>query len=265
MQGFPYKGRIVRQRSLSSFGLVETTFAPCADITKHFHDHAYISFLLRGSYSERGLLQLYNCSAGAVIFHPAGDEHSNQFDTSGGRLLNLQLDSSWLEHLAVSGRLDLREARVLSSSFLRLGLELHAGFDSLSLERVDDLAIELISAVASERQLPTPPNWFKDSLRIVETSVHNGQSLSLRETARCCEIHPVHLSRCYRKFIGTTFSRYVIQQRIKKAFQILVETDSAIVDVALHCGFADHAHFCRAFRSAVGLTPTEFRSRLART
>ena len=264
MQRFPYKGQTVRRRYLSSFGLVETTFPPCADIKRHLHDYAYISFLLCGSYTERGIFQSYNCSAGSVIFHPAGEEHSDRFNRFGGRLLNLQLDPNWLARLAVSTCMDLRETTVLSPPCFRFGLELHAGFDSLPLERVDDLTIELISHVASVRQPRTPPKWFRDSLEIVETSVQNCQSLSLREIARRCEIHPVHLSRCYRKFVGINFSRYVIQRRIKKAFQILLETDMAIVDVAFDCGFADHAHFCRTFRSAIGFTPTEFRARLNR-
>lgn len=261
---FPYKGRTVRQRVLSSFSLVETAFPASADITTHLHDHAYISFLLRGSYTEHGMLQSYDCSAGAVLFHPAGDEHSDKFGRFGGHVLNLQLDRNWLARLTADWCADLGTARILGSAWFRPGLALCAGFNSLSAERVDDLAIELISTGCSERQPPTPPRWFRDSLRLIEASVHDGSSLSLRETARYCDIHPVHLSRCYSKFTGIGFSRYVIQLRIQKAFQALLDTDTPIVDVAFNCGFADHAHFCRAFRSAVGLTPTAFRARLAR-
>ena len=264
MQRLPYKGKIVRRRSLSSFGLVEAAFPAGVGVEKHLHLYPYISFLLRGSYSERGVSQSYNCSVGSVIFHPAGDEHSDQFDRFGGHLLNLQLDSDWLAGLPGFSR-KVREATVLSPSCFRLGLELQAGFDSLSPESVDGIAIELICSAASLQQLPVPPKWLKDSLRIIETSVRNGQSPSLRETARRCEVHPVHLSRCYSKFMGMTFSRYVNQQCIKQASRALLETDRAIVEIALDCGFADHAHLCRTFKSAIGLTPTEFRARFART
>jgi AraC-like DNA-binding protein len=40
---------------------------------------------------------------------------------------------------------------------------------------------------------------------------------------------------------------------------MLEESDRSVADIALDCGFYDHSAFTRAFRSATGRTPTEFR------
>ena len=257
-----YQGRVVRERSLPSFALVETTFSAHANISKHSHDHAYVSFVLRGSYVEQVDSRTYACGPGSVIFHPAGEEHADRFDGLGARLLNLQLDRGWLERLA-DPSIKLDSPAMLQASSFRPGLHLYSSFDSMSWPDLDDLAIELMGDVGSMQRLSSPPRWFRRSLEAVDDGVHEGRAVNLRETARECGVHPVHLSRCARKFLGTHFSSYVRQRRIEKALRMLLETRAPVVDVALSCGFADHAHFSRTFRTTLGLTPSEFRERFA--
>jgi transcriptional regulator GlxA family with amidase domain len=43
------------------------------------------------------------------------------------------------------------------------------------------------------------------------------------------------------------------------AAHLLVNTEDAVVDIALATGFCDQAHFSRAFKAATGRTPTAFR------
>lgn len=54
--------------------------------------------------------------------------------------------------------------------------------------------------------------------------------------------------------------RYVIQQRVEHARQLLRKSDQPILGVALECGFASHIHLSRMFYNAKGITPEEFRT-----
>lgn len=60
---------------------------------------------------------------------------------------------------------------------------------------------------------------------------------------------------------GTTPSHLLRDERLRKASAALalIAPSRSITAVALDHGFADHAHFSRAFKAKFGMTPTEFR------
>jgi AraC-like DNA-binding protein len=61
---------------------------------------------------------------------------------------------------------------------------------------------------------------------------------------------------------GQTFSQFVEEERLKRAFTLLNDpavADGRIGDIAIHVGFAEHSTFNRAFRRRFGDTPTGIR------
>ena len=62
---------------------------------------------------------------------------------------------------------------------------------------------------------------------------------------------------------GTTFSQYVIRQRLIHAYRMLTDprfADRSITSVAFDAGFGDLSYFNRAFRRCYGGTPSEIRA-----
>ena len=72
------------------------------------------------------------------------------------------------------------------------------------------------------------------------------------------------LARQFRQMLGTSPYRYLLMRRLDFARE-LIHRDRPLVDVACETGFADQAHFTRAFRSAFGLTPARYRALRGRT
>jgi AraC-like DNA-binding protein len=60
---------------------------------------------------------------------------------------------------------------------------------------------------------------------------------------------------------GLTYSSLLEQARFSNATKLLRDTEIKIIDVAFASGYADPAHFTRAFRRISGLTPREFRDK----
>jgi AraC family transcriptional regulator len=75
-------------------------------------------------------------------------------------------------------------------------------------------------------------------------------------------VHPVHLSRSFRRHFGLTLTEYVRQGRLARAMVRLSTTDDPMIEIARDVGFADQSHFTREFRRAVGDSPGGYRSRL---
>lgn len=71
------------------------------------------------------------------------------------------------------------------------------------------------------------------------------------------------LSRQFKVMYGTSPYRYLVMRRLGFARERM-HRDRPLVEVACDAGFADQAHFTRAFRSAYGLTPAQYRA-LVRT
>ncbi len=58
-------------------------------------------------------------------------------------------------------------------------------------------------------------------------------------------------------------SEIVDQARFQAATRLLADADIPIVDIAMDLGYADSAHFIRAFRRWAGMTPREYRNHQA--
>ncbi|GHT56280.1 hypothetical protein FACS1894109_04740 [Spirochaetia bacterium] len=58
---------------------------------------------------------------------------------------------------------------------------------------------------------------------------------------------------------GKTFFEYVDQKRMKKAYDLLLETDKTVNDIALECGFALVNSFYKAFKRYFGYAPSTLR------
>jgi len=246
----PWRGEVVRSERRGPFALIETTFAGDAVVPMHSHEQPYVSFVLRGAYTEEGPAALHACAAGTVIFHPEGETHRDRFERAGGRVLNLELDRDWLRALGVP----LQSRAVPLPAAFRFGLELRDADD------VEQLALEVLGHAAAEQERASlrRPRWLAAGLALVDGAVAEGERVTLTAVARRCGVHPVHVARTFPRFVGCTFSHYVLRRRVAAALREL-ERGGAIVDVAMRCGFADQAHLCRAFKQATGLTPTQFR------
>jgi AraC family transcriptional regulator len=239
--------------------LIETAFAPNAHVQRHTHEHAYISFLLNGSYTEEASGETRTCLPGSVIFHPRGETHSDGFHRFGGQVLNLQLAPQWLEAMDEAVRPWPRAINVVALDAYSAGVALHHGFDSLSATALDNLAVELMAQVVREQRLPAFKLWMTRALEFIYSAIVHERELSLRTVAAAAGIHPIHLARSFRKYRGMTFSRFVSAARLRLGLRQLLETTKSITDIAVDCGFADHPHFCRAVKSATGFSPSHFR------
>src|ERR1700749_2364510 len=82
---------------------------------------------------------------------------------------------------------------------------------------------------------------------------------SLAEIAEACGLSVSHLSRAFHKSTGMPPHAWLLQARVERAKTLLRHNNALLSEIALSCGFADHSHFSRVFRSRVGVAPATWR------
>jgi AraC family transcriptional regulator len=87
------------------------------------------------------------------------------------------------------------------------------------------------------------------------------EPLSLAGLARACKLSPSHFARAFRQTTGQPPHRWLIEQRIEKAKELLVDSALSLAQIAQTCGFADQSHFTRVFAQLVQSSPGQWRRR----
>ena len=90
---------------------------------------------------------------------------------------------------------------------------------------------------------------------------HYGESLTAADLARHAGMAPVRFARMTKRLFGLSPQQMIAQTRLQAATGLLDTTSQSIAEIALNCGFTDHSAFTRAFKSALGHTPTQHRDR----
>jgi transcriptional regulator of acetoin/glycerol metabolism len=90
-------------------------------------------------------------------------------------------------------------------------------------------------------------------------AAHLHENLDIATLASHAGLSAYHFARAFKASVGMPPHRYLLEQRIRKAADLIERTEQALVSVALAVGFADQAHFSRSFHAIVGLTPSQFR------
>lgn len=81
--------------------------------------------------------------------------------------------------------------------------------------------------------------------------------IRLKEIAMVAHTSPFYLNRIFRQEIGIPPHTYLLQARIKKSLEQLLQSGS-ILEAAYSLGFSDQSHFSRFFKKNVGLTPKQY-------
>ena len=64
---------------------------------------------------------------------------------------------------------------------------------------------------------------------------------------------------CFKRITGTSIVTYITQIRIKKACEMLLNTNKQVVQIAMECGFDNLSNFNRQFKKNAGCSPLKYR------
>ena len=104
------------------------------------------------------------------------------------------------------------------------------------------------------------------TLNKVEKYIHEhlGEDLTLTVLADVGGFNAAYLSRIFKQKYQCNLSVYIMNERVKQAKKLLVETDEKINRIGEMVGYLTPHSFTRVFKAAEGITPAEYRGRYRR-
>ncbi len=95
---------------------------------------------------------------------------------------------------------------------------------------------------------------------LVHIQDHLGEPLQLERLAAVAHFSPYHFHRVFRGQVGESVKQHVRRLRLERAAVELKSTRRSVTEIAFDAGYEAHESFTRAFRSAFGSSPSEFRA-----
>ena len=89
------------------------------------------------------------------------------------------------------------------------------------------------------------------------------RKFTLTDMANALYISPNYLSDLFKKHTGMKFSDYLLEVRMEKSKEYLMDIQYKVGDISALVGFSDARYFSSTFRRRYGMSPLEFRSRYA--
>ncbi|MDB4292842.1 helix-turn-helix transcriptional regulator [Maribacter sp.] len=229
----------------------------------HYHENPYFTYLLQGKLYEANKKEDYYLEPGSLLFHNWQDAHQNIKAPEFTRGFHVELNADWFKKnevatTALEGSLQLKNPllkKLMNAIFLESRIA-----DPHSQTSINLLLLEVMNTMKHQETLRTlkKPKWVDDlNALILETN----SSYSLTELGQRLGIHPVHLSREFHKYFGTTFGQYIRHLRLNKAVLLMTAKRYSLTEICYTCGFYDQSHFISTFKSAYGITPSIFLKR----
>ncbi|HXN22518.1 MAG TPA: AraC family transcriptional regulator [Candidatus Dormibacteraeota bacterium] len=102
-----------------------------------------------------------------------------------------------------------------------------------------------------------PAARLKRVLEYIDANL--GKNITLSELAGLVNMSLYYFAVLFRQSTGQSPHRYVLNQRVERAKELLRDPKLSVLDISIDVGFEHQNNFARAFRRVIGVSPTQFR------
>ena len=125
---------------------------------------------------------------------------------------------------------------------------------------------EFFSYLSKSADVPYKKEKSKDNNlyvnKAMEYIINNYQNVvNVNEIADYLSLNRSYLTTIFKKALKVSSQKFLLMYRMKKAMELLMNTDYTINQIAISCGYSNQLSFSKAFHKFQGLSPREFRKR----
>lgn len=116
---------------------------------------------------------------------------------------------------------------------------------------------KLDSAVKNCNEKKSPETIVQEAMNYIMENI-SSDTLSVEDVAEHFYIHPVYLSRLFRKIRGKSIRQIIISEKMKLAAELLKTGRLTATSVAEEVGYKSYSNFSLMFRSYYGCSPSQY-------
>jgi len=105
-------------------------------------------------------------------------------------------------------------------------------------------------AVSYMKELEKPISYITE---------HYAQEINIELLAKMSHLSVSALERRFKKYLGKTPKKFIIEYRLEQARKLLIETNLPIAQVAYQVGFGEPSYFSKMFKLLFNILPSEYR------
>lgn len=224
----------------------------------HYHENTYFTYLLQGKLYESNKKESYYLEPGSLLFHNWQDAHYNIKAPEFTRGFHIELNENWflnydIEISNFEGSLDIKNP--LTKNLMNKVFNESKINDQYSNLSIEALLVELFCTIKENKEANSKkPQWVN---KLQELFSEEQIDYSLNNLSSILEIHPIHLSREFNRYFGTSLGNYIRLLKVNKAFCLIASNKFSMTEICYKCGFYDQSHFISSFKRIYNTTPTK--------
>ncbi len=121
--------------------------------------------------------------------------------------------------------------------------------------------IENICSFVADKKKSNNKKLIEDIIHYIDENYHD-YNLGLSVLSEAFDRNERYLSQFFKQQKGINFAQYLEMVRMKKATELLEETDTLINDIVTAVGYCNRNTFYKAFIRVHGINPSEYRENL---
>lgn len=254
-----YTGEIISNINIDGSILTTTHYSnKKSNSNWHYHENLHICFVFQGGRADKRNDTLYTEKSVSIFFYHSEEKHRWISPNPISKSANIEINNTFLKEYNLS-EFDIKKSIEgnVDAKALILKMQQEMLFnDATSRASIKSLLLELVNH-SSKPQSEYIPQWVIN----LEELIHENwnQPMSLSNLATNIGVHPVTISKYFRKYFSCTLGEYQRKLKIDKSIELIKNTSMTLTEIAFHCGFTDQSHFIRNFKQMTGFLPKHFR------
>jgi len=259
LQKGEYTGDVIRQLSIDDTIITNTLYSAKKNNPDwHYHENFHICFLFQGrGKADTKKQSSYSQKNGSIFSYFSGEIHRWVSSEDVSKSANIEIGQDFLKlyHLDEN---NIKEA--LNKNVDSKALILKIQNEMLTETKQNPIVIHslLLNLITKTTKISQKgiPKW----VNVLNELLHDNwnQQMTLNQIANIVGVHPITISKFFRKYFKCTLGEYQRKLKIEKSIQLIKNSSMSLTEIAFYCGFTDQSHFIRNFKSMTGLLPKQF-------
>ena len=176
-----------------------------------------------------------------------------------------EMQCQYLHKVMLKTEFMIRDSYGMTEELYRQFQDYYSNLKNLNSMRASDVCYKIMKKAIAIRENDASKDetrYFKeymsDAVAYIEEHLED-ETLSIVSVATHVYLNPVYFGRVFKNTFHMTFKKYLLQQRMEKAKQLLESGKASIGNICEMVGIGNPSYFSHLFKEYTGKMPSEYK------